>query len=298
LKNKTVFIIAGSTAVGKTAVAVHLAQHLQTKIISADSRQCFKELNIGVAKPSAEELQAVPHYFISSHSIFEEMNAALFERLALQWAEEIFGQSDFAVMVGGTGLYIKAFCDGFDAIPPVDLTVRKKIQEQFKEYGIAKLREEIKINDPEYYALGEILNPQRLMRALEIKWSTGKSILSFRSQQKKQRPFHIKKIGLHLPKEVLHQNINRRVDNMMEKGFLDEAKKLLPYKNLNALQTVGYTELFDCLEGKTSLAEATEQIKKHTRQYAKRQMTWFRKEESIEWFAPADLAQLEKITES
>jgi tRNA dimethylallyltransferase len=180
----------------------------------------------------------------------------------------------------------------------VDLTVRKKIQEQFKEYGIAKLREEIKINDPEYYASGEILNPQRLMRALEIKWSTGKSILSFRSQQKKQRPFHIKKIGLHLPKEVLHQNINRRVDNMMEKGFLDEAKKLLPYKNLNALQTVGYTELFDCLEGKTSLAEATEQIKKHTRQYAKRQMTWFRKEESIEWFAPADLAQLEKITES
>ena len=298
MKNKTIFIIVGPTAVGKTSFAVRLAEHLQTQIISADSRQCFKELNIGVAKPSPAELQAVHHFFISSHSIFDEMNAALFGQLSEHWATEIFQQRSAAVMVGGTGLYVKAFCEGLDEMPAVDMTLRKKIQEQFKEHGIAWLQEEIKINDPGYYRSGETCNPQRMMRALEIKMSTGKSILTFQSRQKKQLPFNIKKIGLHLPKDQLHQTISQRVDYMMEKGLLDEAKKLHTYKNINALQTVGYTELFDFLENKISLDEAIAEVKKHTRQYAKRQMTWFSKDESIEWIAPSDFVKLKKITES
>lgn len=298
MKNKTIFIIVGPTAVGKTSVAIHFAQHLHTQIISADSRQCFKELNIGVAKPSPEELQAVPHFFISSHSIFEEMNAALFGQLSEQWATEIFQQSNTAVMVGGTGLYVKAFCEGLDEMPAVEESVREKIQQQFKEHGIVWLQEEIRIHDPAYFSSGEIHNPQRMMRALEVKMTTGKSILAFRSSRKKQLPFKIKKIGLHLPKEQLHQYIGRRVDDMMEKGLLDEVQKLLPYQNLNALQTVGYRELFEYFENKISLDEAIAQIKKHTRQYAKRQMTWFTKDTGIEWFLPSDLARLKKITES
>jgi len=298
LKNKTVFIIAGPTAVGKTSVAIHLAQHLQTKIISADSRQCFKELNIGVAKPSDAELEMVHHYFINSHSIHENVNAAMFEQLSLKWADEIFQQNDVAVMVGGTGLYLKAFCEGMDEMPAVDPSVRKKIQERFKEKGIGWLQEEMKISDPEYYQSGEMLNPHRMMRALEIKLGTGLSIQSFKSKQKKTRAFSIKKIGLQLPKEQLHQHINARVDDMICKGLLEEAILLQPYKNLNALQTVGYTEFFEYIEGKISFAEATEQIKMNTRHYAKRQMTWFRKDESIHWIAPDDLMQLKKITES
>lgn len=298
MKNKTVIIIVGPTAVGKTSFAIHLAQHLQTKIISADSRQCFKELNIGVAKPSPEELKTIYHYFINSHSIHEDVDAALFEQLSLQWAEEIFQQNELAVMVGGTGLYVKAFCEGLDDMPAVDMSVRKKIQIQYEEKGIIWLQEQIKINDPEYYKSGEILNPQRLMRALEIKLSTGKSILAFRSQQKKQRKFNIKKIGLHLPKERLHQNINYRVDEMIQNGLVDEVKEFQPFKNLNALQTVGYTELFEYLENKISLDEAIEQIKKNTRHYAKRQMTWFKRDEHIEWIDPVDFEQIKKITES
>ena len=297
MKNKTIFIIAGPTAVGKTSVAVQLAQHLQTKIISADSRQCFKELNIGAAKPSALELQSVHHYFINSHSIHENVNAVIFEQLSLQWADEIFQQNDTAVMVGGTGLYLKAFCEGMDEMPAVDPSIRKKIQEQFEENGIGWLQEEMKISDPEYYRSGEMLNPQRMMRALEVKLGTGASIQSFKSKQKKTRAFSIKKIGLQLPKEQLHQHINARVDDMISKGLLEEAIQLRPYKSLNALQTVGYTEFFEYMEGKISFAEATEKIKKNTRHYAKRQMTWFRKDESIHWIAPDDLRQLKKITE-
>ncbi len=297
MKNKIVFVIAGPTAVGKTSVAVQLAQHLETQIISADSRQCFKELNIGVARPSNEQLHAVHHYFVASHSIHEEVNAALFEKLAMQWVDEIFQQSDVAVMVGGTGLYMKAFCEGLDKMPAIDQSVRKKIQEQFNANGIAWLQEEIKINDPEFYMSGEMLNPQRMMRALEIKRCTGSSIQSFRSVQKKQRPFSIKKIGLHLPKEQLHQQINNRVEIMIEEGLLEEARSLQPYRDLNALQTVGYTELFDYFDGKIDITEAIEKIKTNTRHYAKRQMTWFRKDQGIEWIAPSDLMQLKKITE-
>jgi tRNA dimethylallyltransferase len=289
MNDPKVIIIVGPTAVGKTAAAISLAQQISTKIISADSRQCFKELNIGVARPSPRELQAVPHYFINSHSIREEVTAALFEDLALQWTQDIFHsqidaeKAPIAVMVGGTGLYIKAYTEGLDAIPPIDPVVRGEIQRLYAAAGIEWLQGQVRNEDPTFFQAGEIQNPQRLMRALEVIRSTGHSILSFRTQNKKARPFRIETIGLELPKDILHSRINERVDKMMEQGLLDEVKALEPFKHLNALQTVGYAELFDHLQGKSSLHAAVEQIKVNTRRYAKRQMTWFRKNPSIRW---------------
>jgi tRNA dimethylallyltransferase len=297
LKSKTAIIILGPTAVGKTAAAIQLAQQLQTKIISADSRQCFKELSIGVAKPTSKELQLMHHYFINSHSIQETVNAALFERLALHYAGEIFEQNDKLVMVGGTGLYIKAFCEGLDEIPAIDKYIRQQIQKQFAQHGLSWLQEEIKKHDLEFYRAGEILNPQRIMRALEVKLSTGRSILSFHSSEKKQREFDIIKVGLQLSKEELHRNINARTEQMMENGLLYEVEQLQNFKELNALKTVGYTELFDHLDSKISLDEAVDLIKKNTRHYAKRQMTWFKKDDSIRWISANDLQQLKNITE-
>ena len=286
--NNTVIIIVGPTAVGKTAAAVRLAQqlHPQTKIISADSRQCYRELNIGVAKPSPSELSAVPHYFINSHSITEEVNAAVYEKLALQWADEIFATSNYAVMVGGTGLYIKAFAEGLDDIPPADESIRLHLQQNYETLGIGWLQQEILKYDPEYYSTGEILNPQRLMRALEVRLTTGQSILSFRSREARVRPFNIKKIGIEISKEELHQRIHDRVDRMMADGLLEEVRSLLPYRRHNALQTVGYRELFEYLDGTCTLETAVTNIKTNTRQYAKRQLTWFRRDRSTVWMVP------------
>jgi len=283
MKNKTCIIIVGPTAVGKTAIAVQLAQHFSTQIISADSRQCFKELGIGVAKPSDEELQLVKHYFINSHSINEEVNAAVFEQYALDKVNKIFNDNDVAVMVGGTGLYVKAFCEGMDIIPAVDSEMRKGITIAYETNGIAWLQKQVDENDPLYFEKGEIKNPRRLMRALEIKLSTGKSILEFQTRQNKKRDFAIIKIGLELPKEQLYKNINHRVDAMVEAGLIEEAKELLPCQNLNALQTVGYKELFEYFNGENSLQQAIEKIKLDTRHYAKRQITWFKKDEAIKW---------------
>jgi len=290
---KTCILIVGSTAVGKTSLAVKTALHFQTEIISADSRQCFKELNIGVAKPSAEELAQVKHHFISSHSIKDEMNAAMYEQYALAKIDELFKLHDVVVMVGGTGLYVKTFCQGLDEVPVVDEKIRKKINEEFEWEGLEWLQKEVEKNDPLYYAKGEIKNPHRLLRALEVKLSTGKSIIEFQTQEKKQRPFNIIKIGLELPKEQLHKQINGRVDAMMKAGLLDEVKKLVPDKKLNALQTVGYRELFGHLVGDLELEDAIEIIKINTRQYAKRQMTWFKKDEEVKWCAP----EFEKLME-
>lgn len=290
---KTCILIVGPTAVGKTSLAVKTALHFQTEIISADSRQCFKELNIGVAKPSAEELAQVKHHFISSHSIKDEMNAAIYEQYALAKIDELFKLHDVVVMVGGTGLYVKTFCQGLDEVPVVDEKIRKKINEEFEWEGLEWLQKEVEKNDPLYYAKGEIKNPHRLLRALEVKLSTGKSIIEFQTQEKKQRPFNIIKIGLELPKEQLHKQINGRVDAMMKAGLLDEVKKLVPYKKLNALQTVGYRELFGHLVGDLELEDAIEIIKINTRQYAKRQMTWFKKDEEVKWCAP----EFEKLME-
>lgn len=283
---KTVIIIAGPTAVGKTAVGVAVAKHFGAEIISADSRQCFKELNIGVARPSAEELSEVPHHFIASHSIHQKLTAATFEEYALAIAKELFKNHDHIVMVGGTGLYIKAFTEGMDQIPDVPDDIHYDVVNAYKQNGLEWLQHQIRILDPQFYAKGEIQNPQRMMRALEVVKATGQSILSFRTGEKKQRDFDVVKIALELPKEQLHHSINHRVDRMMQLGLVEEVRSLIPYQRLNALQTVGYRELFDYFNGETTLHDAVEAIKRNTRQYAKRQLTWFRKDKEYRWFLP------------
>jgi tRNA dimethylallyltransferase len=287
-KQKTVIIICGPTAVGKTSVAILLAKYFHSEIISADSRQCFKELKIGVARPSDEELREVPHHFIASHpiatgSITENINAAFFEKYALQIVNELFKNHDIVIMVGGTGLYIKAFCEGLDEIPATDESIRKKIIAGYESNGLEWLQDEVRKKDPAFYKTGEIQNPQRIMRALEVIESTGQSILSFRRNKKIKRDFRIVKIGLELPKEELHTNINLRVDKMINDGLVEEVRSLQGYRDVNALQTVGYSEIFEHLDEKMSLAAAIEEIKKNTRQYAKRQLTWFKKDKEIHW---------------
>lgn len=277
MKNK-IIIIAGPTASGKTDLAIAAAKHFNTEIISADSRQCFKELGIAVAKPSAAQLAEVPHHFINSHSIAENVSAADFERYALAVAEKIFEQNNIAVMCGGTGLYIRAFCEGLDYIPETAPELKKQFREQVSVNGIEWLQAEVKKADPLFWEYGEIQNPHRLVRALEVIRGTGKSVLSFRQYKKKERDFDILKFSLELPRETLYERINTRTDKMRELGLKEEAAALMPFRQRNALQTVGYTELFDFFDNKVSEEKAFELIKQHTRNYAKRQMTWFRKE--------------------
>lgn len=277
MPTNTCIIVCGPTAVGKTDYGIQLAEEYNTEIISADSRQCFRELNIGVAKPSPEQLKKVHHYFIDTHSIHEEVNAKIFEEYALNAVHTIFQKKETAVMVGGTGLYIKAFAEGLDAIPEIREDIRKEINEQYLLNGFDWLVTELKKRDPLFFAKGEMKNPQRMLRALEVKLSTGTSIINFHSKQKAKRKFEIKFRLLQLPREKLYKNINDRVDLMIENGLLKEAESLYPYKHLNSLQTVGYRELFEYFDGKYSLEKAVEEIKKNTRHYAKRQMTWFRK---------------------
>ncbi len=276
MKNKTCIIISGATAAGKTPFGIELAQKYNTEIISADSRQCFRELNIGVAKPSKEQLESVHHYFINSHSIHDEVNAKIFEEYALNAATEIFKNNDVAIVVGGTGLYIKAFCEGLDDVPPVNEAVRNTINEAYENNGLNWLQEQIRENDPLYFSTGERENPQRMQRALEVKLSTGQSILSFQSGKKVKRDFDIKNINLEIPRDILYKRINQRVDEMMQDGLLKEAVSLFPYRHLNALHTVGYRELFEYIDGKISLDDAVDLIKKNTRHFAKRQITWFK----------------------
>lgn len=284
-----VIIIAGPTASGKTDIAIELAQRFNTDIISADSRQCFKELNIGVAKPSPEQLAAAHHYFINSHSITDNLSAADYERYALDAADKIFAKNNTAIMCGGTGLYIKAFCEGLDAIPETDPAIKDEIAAGFAEGGIEWLQAAIEKEDPLFFEKGESQNPHRLMRALEVRRSTGRSILELQTKLKKERLFEIIKISLDLPRELLYERINHRVDLMMAAGLEEEVRGLLPNKNLNALQTVGYRELFDYFEGKISVSRAIELIKQNTRNYAKRQITWFKKDGEVKWLKPEDV---------
>ncbi len=285
---KTCIIIAGPTAVGKTAFAIATAKKYHTSIISADSRQCYAELSIGVARPSAEELAAVPHYFIASHHIQEEVTAAVFEKFALNKITELFCHHDVVVMVGGTGLYIRAFCEGLDEIPAATPIVRNKVTRMFEQGGIAELQSMVKKYDPVYFADGEIQNPRRLMRALEVYFQTGQSIRSFQKQEPVTRPFEIVIVGLEWPREVLYERINNRVSQMMADGLLDEVKSLLPYRNLKALDTVGYRELFDYFDGKQPLEKAVDMIRQNSRHYAKRQLTWFKKDPAMLWQSPAN----------
>ncbi|MBA3828272.1 MAG: tRNA (adenosine(37)-N6)-dimethylallyltransferase MiaA [Taibaiella sp.] len=285
--DNTVYVIAGPTASGKTNIAIRLAQSLGTDIISADSRQCYKEMNIGTAKPSEKELQAVRHYFINEFSVSQDITAADFERLSLGYLHEIFQQNKNAIVCGGTGLYINALCNGLDEMPVVDSKISKEVNEQFEAKGLEWLQESITIHDPGYITGGEMQNPARIIRALVFKLSTGKSILDFRTGTRKNRAFNIIKVGLDIPREILYARINDRVDSMMKAGLLEEARGLFHNRRLKNLQTVGYSKLFDHLDGKYSIYEAVEKIKQHTRNYAKRQLTWFKKDREIHW-VPAD----------
>jgi tRNA dimethylallyltransferase len=290
--SKTLISIVGPTAVGKTALAIQVAQHLGTEIISADSRQFFKEMEIGTAKPSVEELSAAPHHFINSHHITEFFSTGDFEVQVMALLKDLFKEKDQVVMCGGSGLYVNAVLNGLDELPATDLSIRAALNERFQSEGLEGIKAELASLDPEYYAQVDQFNTQRLIRGLEFVLSTGKKLSSFQQNSKKTRPFNILKIGLNKDRQALYDQINNRVDQMMEKGLLEEVKDLLPYRELNALKTVGYAELFGYLNGNCSLAEAVDKIKQNTRRFAKRQLTWFRRDEEIKWFEPEQTTEI------
>ena len=285
---KTLISIVGPTAIGKTNLAIEVAKYFQSEIISCDSRQFFKEMKIGTAVPSEEELVEVKHHFIQNISIHEKYSVGDFERDGLAFLDNYFETNDICIMVGGSGLYEKAITVGFDEFPDVDPKIREDLNNELAEFGIEKLQEELQEVDPKYFEEVDIFNKQRVTRALEIYRASGLPFSHFRNQDLDKRPFNIIKIGLELPREEMYDRINLRVDMMMNEGLLNEAKNLFPLKDLNALQTVGYRELFDFFEEKITLDFAIEEIKKNTRRFAKRQMTWFKKDETVNWFSPFD----------
>ena len=286
MPKKTLIVIVGPTAIGKTSLAIELAQLYQTEIISADSRQFFKELSIGTAKPSVEELAAAPHHLINSHSVSQPFSTGDFEVEALRLIEQLFENHNIVVMVGGSGLYINAVCNGLDAMPNINLEIREQLNQQFIAEGIEPIRKKLAELDPEYFEKVDQSNPQRMIRGLEVVLSTGEKLSSFQTSNKKERPFDIVKIGLNSEREKLYHQINQRVDLMLASGLVDEVKSLLPYQHLNALKTVGYSEIFDYLAEHINLQTAVDKIKQNTRRFAKRQLTWFRKDSEITWFEP------------
>ncbi|QXU42537.1 tRNA (adenosine(37)-N6)-dimethylallyltransferase MiaA [Pedobacter sp. D749] len=289
---KTLISIVGPTAIGKTALAIQLAQHFGTEIISADSRQFFKEMAIGTAKPNAAELAAAKHHFIDSHTVTQLFSTGDFEVEGLKTLEEIFQKHDLAIMVGGSGLYVNALINGLDEMPEIDLSIREKLNKQFEEEGLAVIQNQLAELDPEYFAKVDQQNPQRMIRGLEVYLSTGQKLSSMLSATKKERPFKIIKIGLNTDRAVLYDRINRRVDQMIADGLVNEVKSLIPFKKYNALNTVGYSEIFDYLDGNLSLENAASAIKQNTRRFAKRQLTWFRRDEEINWFEPEEKDQI------
>lgn len=297
-KNKTLIVIAGPTAIGKTALAITLAHHFSTEIISADSRQFFKEMSIGTAKPDQNELAAAKHHFIDSHSIHTFFSTGDFEKQALEVLEEIFTRHDVAIMAGGSGLYLDAVTKGLDILPDTDLEIRERLNKLFETEGLEPIRAQLAEADPEYYGIVDTYNPQRMIRGLEFFLSTGKKVSSFLTNSKKERPFNIIKIGLNIERPLLYERINHRVDIMLQQGLLDEVKSLSEYKELNALKTVGYAELFDYLDGAVTFETAVDKIKQNTRRFAKRQLTWFRRDEQITWFTPDQLAEIINFIES
>lgn len=282
-------VIGGPTAVGKTATSIQVAQYFQTEIISADSRQFYKEMSIGTAKPSINELAKVPHHFINFLHVWQEYNAGDFENDALHKIDELFRNNEVVIITGGSGLYIDAVCYGFDEMPQVQEEIRTKLNELYSNKGILYLQEQLKKFDPVYHQQVDINNPQRLIRALEVIESTGKPYSSFRRSETATRPFDIFFVGLDMPRDTLYDRIDRRVDIMIEEGLVEEVKALKQYEHLNALQTVGYQELFSYLKNELSLQEAIDLIKRNTRRYAKRQLTWFRKNKDTKWFNPDDI---------
>ena len=282
--NNTLISIVGPTAIGKTALSIKLAQHFNTEIISADSRQFFKEMSIGTAVPSLEELAGAPHHFIQHQSINDNFNVGDFERAAILKIKELHQTNPTLVMVGGSGLYVKAVTKGLDYFPEVDSSIRTNLNLQFEKDGLLNLQEQLKDLDPQAYKTIAIDNPQRVIRALEICIGTGNPYSSYLTNPEKKRNFKTISIGLNAERSIIYDRINQRVDLMVENGLLEEAKSLFPYKHLNALNTVGYKELFNYFEGNFTLDFAISEIKKNTRRFAKRQLTWFRKDDTIKWF--------------
>lgn len=285
-KNNFLLLVGGPTAVGKTAFSIRLARHYQTEIISADSRQLYRELTIGTAKPSPEELAAAPHHFVDMLSPEQEYNAGRFERDALALLDELFQRHQQVVVAGGSGMYVQALCQGIDEMPEVPVLLREQLNQSLREDGLLQLVEQLKLLDPLYYEQVDRQNPQRVLRALEVCLHTGRPYSFFRQQNFKERPFHTIKIGLDRPREELYSRIDQRMDVMIAEGLFEEATRLHPYKKLNALQTVGYKEIFDYLEGSYDKEEAIRLLKRNSRRYAKRQLTWFRKDPSFRWFHP------------
>lgn len=283
---KTLIVITGPTAIGKTTLAIRLAQYYQTEIVSADSRQFYREMEIGTAKPSLDELNAAKHHFINTLSITDIYSVGDYERDAIELIDQLFEAHNVVVVVGGSGLFINAIVNGFDDIPTASSEIREKFNRLFDEHGIKYLQDELKSIDPIYYDEVDKNNPQRLIRALEVYEATGKPFSDFRNRVNKKRPFNIIKIGLNSDRQSLYQNINNRVDIMINQGLIQEVKNLIPYRHLNPLNTVGYSEIFDFLDGLYSLEEAIQKIKQNTRRFAKRQLTWFNKSEDIKWFQP------------
>lgn len=285
---KTLIVITGPTAVGKTALCLDIAKHFDIPIINADSRQIFRELKIGTARPTEEQMQEVKHYFVGILGLEDYYSASLFEQQVLELLDQQFQTHDYALMAGGSMMYIDAVCDGIDDIPTIDDATRDLMKKRLAEEGLEKLCEELKNLDPDYYDIVDRQNPRRVVHALEICTMTGKPYTSFRKREKRERPFRIIKIGLNRPREELYERINRRVDQMMAEGLLDEVQSLYPRRSLNALNTVGYKELFDYIDGRWPLEEAVERIKGNTRRYARKQLTWYKKDEQIRWFHPDD----------
>jgi tRNA dimethylallyltransferase len=283
-KKNTLITIVGPTAIGKTALSIHLAKHFNTSILSCDSRQFYKEMTIGTAVPEPEELAAAAHYFIQNRSIFDDYNVGDFEKDALEKLNDLFTENPIQIMVGGSGLYVDAVLKGLDYFPKIDTSVRKKLQDDLEEKGLAFLQEKLKEVDLESYNTIAIDNPQRLIRALEVTIGSGTAYSTFKNKPKTKRNFNVIVIGLNAERAIIYNRINQRVDIMVEKGLLEEAKELHPNKELNALQTVGYRELFHYFDGNFTKEFAIEEIKKNTRRFAKRQLTWFTKKENTLWF--------------
>ncbi|RKQ49364.1 tRNA dimethylallyltransferase [Roseivirga pacifica] len=294
-KKKLLVSVVGPTAVGKTAVTIDLANAFDSEIISADSRQFYREMELGTAKPSAEELSLAPHHFINTLSVTQEYSVGQFEKDAISLLDELFQKHEVVFMAGGSGLFVDAVCNGLDKFPEIDPAIREKLNETYAAKGIAHLQSLLKERDPTYYVQVDVQNPQRLIRALEVIESTGEPFSSFRRQQAADRPFEVLRIGLEMDREKLYERIDMRMDLMIAAGLFEEAERLYQYRSLNALQTVGYKEIFGYLDGEYDKEEAVRLLKRNSRRYAKRQLTWFRRNESVHWFSPNQVAEIKAL---
>ncbi|MEA5405785.1 tRNA (adenosine(37)-N6)-dimethylallyltransferase MiaA [Arcicella sp. DC2W] len=290
--NKTLIIIVGPTAVGKTDLCVKLAKLLDTEVVSADSRQFYRELAIGTAKPTKEEMDGVPHHFVNSHSILDYYSVGDFERDCLKVLEEIFSRKDTAILTGGSGMFVKMITDGIDEMPEADLELRQQLAERFEKEGLSQLKEELRVLDPVYFEQVDDQNTQRVLRALEVCLSTGKPFSSFRKNQKAERPFKMLKIALERPREELYARIDTRMDLMLATGLEDEAKAVMEYREHYALKTVGYREIYEHLDGNYDREEMVRLLKRNSRRYAKRQMTWFKNQDEFHWFDAKNVAEI------